>query len=273
MKRIGIDTMTGLGMPPLEYVRLAAELGCGSVSTGLMQFPVNPHNYPAWSLKDDPPLRREMKAVMKDLGIRIAGGDGFRVRPDGDVRERGAELDLMVELGAHHINVVSMETDRSRSLDQVAALAELVDARGMGLMIEFAPPNAINTMASALEYIRHVNKPMCKMLIDSMHFFRSGATIAELKAVDPKLIGYAQLCDVPLVSKTGDYMKEAMLNRLPPGDGELPLADLLAALPPGLDLGVEVPMLAQAEAGVEARVYIGRAVKASQDLVKRVCGG
>jgi sugar phosphate isomerase/epimerase len=139
-------------------------------------------------------------------------------------------------------------------------------------MVEFAPPNAINTLASALEYIRHVGKSMCKLLIDAMHFFRSGATIAELKAVDPALIGYAQLCDVPLVSRIGDYMKEAMLDRLPPGEGELPLADLLAALPPGLDLGVEVPMLAQAEAGVEARVYIGRAVRAAQELVKNTCG-
>ena len=38
--RLGIEMLTLLGMPPVEHVKLAAELGCVSISTGLMKLPL-----------------------------------------------------------------------------------------------------------------------------------------------------------------------------------------------------------------------------------------
>jgi hypothetical protein len=38
-----------------------------------------------------------------------------------------------------------------------------------------------------------------------------------LPPLDPNLIGYVQLCDVPLVSKHSTYMEEALYERMVPG--------------------------------------------------------
>jgi sugar phosphate isomerase/epimerase len=48
------------------------------------------------------------------------------------------------------------------------------------------------------------------------------------------------------------YAEEAMYERMAPGEGELPLADMLAALPDDRVVGLEIPMRSRAEAGVSA---------------------
>jgi sugar phosphate isomerase/epimerase len=274
MSRLGIEMLTVLGMPPVELVRLAAELGCSHVSMGpsglpMAQFGISDWNmFPMWSISSDAKLRHSLKNELSNTGIRIALGEGFRVREDGDVRDRAAGLDIMAELGAERINAVSMEPDIRRTYDQLAELCEMVTERGMMFTIEFAPPNTINSLAGALAAIDHIGCGKCRLLIDAMHFFRSGATVAELGALDPDLIGYAQLCDAPLVSKGGTYMQEAMFERMVPGEGEFPLADFIAALPDSVDIGLEVPNLSATLAEGSPRGVAARSVAAANRIME-----
>lgn len=270
--RLGIEMLTLLGMPPVQHVKLAAELGCISISTGLSGLPLAQFGYadfepyPAWSLENDPALRRELKAALRDTGVHIGLGEGFRVRPDADLRDRSAGLDIMAELGAVRINAVSMETDMARTHDQLAILADMVIARGMLFTIEFAPPNAINSLQCALVSAEHVGVGRCRILLDAMHFFRSGATVAELRSLDPDRIGYAQLCDAPMTSKGGTYMQEAMFGRMIPGTGEFPLREWIAALPPDVEIGLEVPRIDDLKAGVRPHDHAARVVAAAREL-------
>jgi sugar phosphate isomerase/epimerase len=272
MNRLGLEMLTLLGMPPVEHLRLAAELGCASISTGLSGLPLAQFGYsdftpyPAWSLEDNPTLQREMKAALRDTGVHIALAEGFRVRPDADLRDRAAALDVVAELGAVRVNAVSMEPDMARTYDQLAILAELVNARGMKFIVEFAPPNAINTLSAALAAVEHVGRDRCQIMFDSMHFFRSGATLDDISRLDPSLIGYAQLCDAPMVSKGGSYMQEAMFARMIPDTGELPLREWIATLPADLGIGLEVPMIAELQSGVSARDHAARVVAAARAL-------
>jgi len=272
MNRLGIEMLTLLGMPPVEHVKLAAALGCVSISTGLTGLPLGPFGYPdvtlypEWSLESDPAMRCEMKAALRDTGVHIGLGEGFRIRPDGDVRDRGAGLDIMAELGALRINAVSMEADMARTHDQLAVLADMVIERGMMFTVEFAPPNAINSLQSALAAVEHVGRGRCRILLDAMHFFRCGATVEDLEALDPELVGYAQLCDAPLVSKGGTYMQEAMFERMVPGSGELPLRQWIAALPADVEIGLEVPRIRDLQRGISPRDHAARCVAAAREL-------
>src|SRR5262249_39412744 len=149
----------------------------------------------------------------------------------------------------------------ARGQDQLALLAAMAHERGMELTLEFAPPHPItNTLSTALAAIRQIDKPGVRLVIDAMHFFRSGGSAAELRAVAADDIGYVQLCDVPRVARIDEYYKEACFARLAPGDGELPLRELVAALPAHVLIGLEVPMLAEAEAGHDLHTIMGRAV-------------
>lgn len=268
MARLGIELLSVLGMPPVEHVKLAADLGCGHISTGLTHLPFNLCGYPAWSLRDDAVLRREMKAAMREHGIVIGLGEGFAIRPGQDLRDRQADFDLMAELGAERVGGVSMEPDLERTKDQFALLAEYAQQRGMNATIEFAPPHPVGNLAQALAVIKHVDRANFRLLLDAMHFFRSGGSVADLEALDPQLIGYAQLCDVPLQPTVPDYMQEAMFGRMVPGTGELPLAAFVRALPRAVPIGLEVPMRAQAEAGVSAYDRLLPAVVAAKALMR-----
>ena len=64
-------------------------------------------------------------------------------------------------------------------------------------------------------------------------------------------------------------MAKARAGRLLPGDGELPLCDLLAALPWGRPLSVEAPNLALRERYGDAEVL--RRARAAVDGVLAAC--
>jgi sugar phosphate isomerase/epimerase len=108
----------------------------------------------------------------------------------------------------------------------------------------------VRNLSAALAAHRHVGRRNFRLLIDTMQFVRHGGSAAEVMALDPNVIGYLQLCDVPLISKFAKYMEEALHERMVPGTGELPLLDILAALPDHLVLGLEVPQRSLAQAGM-----------------------
>jgi hypothetical protein len=75
---------------------------------------------------------------------------------------------------------------------------------------------------------------------------------------------------VPLQSKYASYADEARYNPLEPGKGELPLLDFLAALSgKGTIIGLEVPMLAQAEAGVTPHDRISACINSACELLRQ----
>ena len=247
--RLGIEMLTLMGMPPVDHVRLAGALGCVSISTGLLRMPMamfgRAELYPDWSLLDDKALRGEVKAALADTGVHIGLGEGFRVDPAFDVAEKfEAQLDIMAELGAWRINAISTEPDENRAIDQFGKLSDMVLERGMRFLVEFAPPHALNNAESALRMADALGHDRCGMMLDAMHFFRSGGTVEQVGKLP---VIYAQLCDVPLVSPGISYMDEAMFHRTAPGDGELPLREWIAALPADCEIGLEVPNLARLE--------------------------
>lgn len=272
VNRLGIEMLTLLSMGPVEHVKLAAELGCVAISSGLTHMPLTMFGitdfapYPAWSLRDDPALRRETLAAMRDTRVHIGLGEGFRAKSEGDVRDYAGDLDLMAELGAVRINAIFIEDDLALAKDQLAILAEMTAERGMVFTIEFTPPRGIANFETALEVCEHIGRGKARVLVDSMHFFRTGGTVAKLAAVDPDWIGYAQLCDGRLAPWDEGYFMEAMFARGVPGEGELPLREWIAALPATCEIGLEVPRLDDLRGGMSPRDHAARVVAAARAL-------
>lgn len=81
--------------------------------------------------------------------------------------------------------------------------------------------------------------------MDALHLHRSGGTPADLATRRDVPILLAQLCDARSQSPPRHRLREESLgDRLYPGQGALPLADLLAALPAGVPITVEAPVAA-----------------------------
>jgi sugar phosphate isomerase/epimerase len=259
MNRLGIEQLSVFGLPPVEFVTLAADLGCDAISTGLTGFGFNPHHYAA--------LRREMTAAMRDRGIAISLGEGCNIRADADIRDCGADMDIMAELGTEAVNTVSLDPDLHRTLDQLAIFAEMAAARGMVSTIELCPVLVISDLDRAADAVRHVGRPDFRLLLDTMHLGRSGATVEALLTLESASVGYCQLCDAPGVPIENNYMLEATYERKVPGTGDLPLAGYLKAIPDDVVVSLEIPMRSRAEAGIGPMDRLRPAVAAARALL------
>jgi sugar phosphate isomerase/epimerase len=266
--KLGIEAISVFGLPPVEYVNLAADLDCPFISTGLTAFPYDPHGYGNFSLRDDAALRRTMIAEMKARGVSVSLGEGLTVRPGGDVANYAADLDIFAELGATLINTVSMDPDLARTFDQFGRLAELAGARGLRTSIEFAPGLTIATLRGAIDAVAHVGRPDFGLLIDTMHLVRSGAGAADLVGIDVDRIFHIQLSDAPSVPRFESYFEESMFERVAPGEGGLGLSDIVAALPGDRVYGLEIPLRTEAEAGIGPAERIGRCAAAARQLLQ-----
>ncbi|WP_404481489.1 sugar phosphate isomerase/epimerase family protein [Novosphingobium sp. BL-52-GroH] len=244
--RLAIEFISVLGLPPVEFVRLAQELGIGRIGLSPRPITANPHAYPDWDLLADPALRRETLAAMADTGVQVSLGEGFLLRDGLDTGTLAPLLDLFAQLGAPVVNAVNMAS----SPEPFGRFAEMARECGMLATVEFLPLMPPASFAQALDFVDACGSDAARVLVDAMHFFRGGSTVDELAAADPYRIGYVQVCDVPMPARTPDYGQEAREDRLGPGEGDLPLARLLAATPPGCTIGIEVPQAGKAAAGI-----------------------
>lgn len=270
MANLSLEFISIFGLPPAEFVSLAADLGCQHITTVLEPIDYNPEGYPHYSLRNAT-QRREVIAALKGSGITISQGEGMAIAPGVDVRDTcPADLEAFAELGVPRVNAVAFDPDPGRCFDQLAILAEIAAPFGIATMVEFVPIFTISSLSMAIEAVRHVGRSDCKLIIDTMHVARTGTAITDLAAVDPALIGYIQLCDAPLVPTIPDYLEEAMFERMVPGDGELPLFDMLSVLPKDVIVGLEVPRRSEAEAGIGPHARMARCVAAGRKLLAEV---
>ncbi len=267
--RLGIEALSVFGLPPVEFVDVAADLGCRYITVFLQNFAALPLGYPPFSLKDDSRLRADLLAAMDHRGVSISLGDGFLLLPGADMRSFAPDLDLMAELGVPRINVVSLDPELDRTVDQIGALAELAGQRQLETLVEPVPGLTIGDLPTALAVLQHVSRPDVRLVIDTMHLVRTGSGAEDLAAIAPDQIGYAQLCDTTLAPRTDNYAEEAMFERMVPGEGELPLREILAVLPDDVVIGLEIPQRSLALAGIGPAQRLRPCVEATQGLLQR----
>lgn len=268
MSNLGIEFISVFGMAPVAMVELAARLGCGHISIGFNQTEFDPYGYPRYSLRDDVALRRELKAALAANGVTISLGENLMVQAGADMREQWlADLEIFAELGISRANSVSFEPDLQRNIDQYGLLAETSAAFGVRTLLEFVPIFGVPDLPTALTVAEKVAHPNLGLMMDTMHIGRTGATTSALRAVPPDLIGYIQLCDAPVRPTNPDYMDEAMFERMVPGEGELPLADYLGAMPRDRIVSLELPVRSEAERGIPPEQWLRRAVDATRAIL------
>jgi len=89
----------------------------------------------------------------------------------------------------------------------------------------------------------------------------------DLRRLDPARIGLAQLCDGPRSPTFEQYAHNALCERQIPGTGELPVADFVAALPPHVVIGLEVPLGSLAAEGCTPLERARRLMDATREVL------
>jgi sugar phosphate isomerase/epimerase len=133
--------------------------------------------------------------------------------------------------GAQTLNAVQgfgSAVDVSQAADACGALCDRAARHGLTVTLEFVPWSGIANASRALAIAEKSGRANATVMLDTWHWFRSGADFSHLAALPGARIGGVQINDAPSTGP-GDPV-EAMQGRLWPGEGAIPLARVLRAL-------------------------------------------
>jgi sugar phosphate isomerase/epimerase len=264
----GFEHLTLLRVSPPDLVTIAAAAGFTAV--GLRISPATDGERP-WPVSPGSPMLAETVRHCADTGISVLDVEAIRLGPaTAGTPEYGPVLEAAGELGARYVNAICDDPDLSRLSDSFAALVAAAAPYGVRPVVEFMAYRSVHTLADAVAIAAASGGG--GVLVDALHVQRCGVRLADLRAVDPGLISYVQLCDAPLRAPA-DPLREARAARRLPGAGELPLVDLLAALPDGIPVAVEAPAEtpgnADADADADPAEFAARARRALESVLSQ----
>lgn len=268
---IALAALTALELPPPALVAVAAENGCAAA--GLRLIPVLP-GAPAYPLMDDPALLRETLRVLADTGVRVGDVEIVMLRPDTDLDAFQPFLEVAGRLGARHVLVAGYDPDEARLTGNYAAFCDLAAPFGLTADLEFMPWSDVPDLVTARRVSLAADRPNAGVLLDALHFDRSGGCVEDIAATPPDLLHYWQVCDGP---KERPDTLEAMLHtaraeRQFPGEGGIDLLPIVRAMPPGLTVSMEIPT-AELAMTVPPTERVRRAVRATRALLQRAGQG
>ena len=264
---ISLAHLTVLDTSPPELVTVAAAAGFRTIGIRLTATPSV--GVPPYDILSDGPILRETLRRLADTGVSVLDTEFLRFEPDRPVGVPEGFLEVSARLGAKNVLVMSAEPDEARTIERLGELCDRAAQYGLHVCLEFAVYTGVRTLAHAASLLAKAKRSNASILIDALHFSRSGGVPAHVQQVDPALLRYAQICDAsahkPGPTDTPALIREARTGRLLPGEGVLPLAELIAALPAGAPLAIEAPCRATADLPAPERAK--RAFRALSALI------
>jgi len=248
-RTISLAHLTVLDTTPPELVTVAAAAGFRTIGIRLTATPSV--GIPPYDILSDGPLLRETLLRLADTGVSVLDTEFLRFEPDQPMGIPEGFLEVSARLGAKNVLVMSAEPEESRTIDRFCELCDRAAQYGLHVGLEFAIYTGVRTLAHAADVVARSKRSNASVLIDALHFSRSGGLPAHIASVDPSLFRYAQICDAgpdtPGPTDTPALVREARTGRLLPGEGVLPLKELVAALPVDVPLAIEAPCRATAD--------------------------
>ncbi len=175
---------------------------------------------------------REVRQRLDDTGVIALDIEPIIPSEDGsDFAEQLIEAAAII--GARHILFTSRLKDQSRTTDRYQQVCEMARPHGIKVVCEFLPIFPLNSLPMAKEIVTTSAASNGGVLIDNLHLSRSGASVEDVQAMPTELFPYLQICDAPAQRPAdfGGLLDEALNGRLCPGEGSLPIAELLRAVP------------------------------------------
>ena len=159
--------------------------------------------------------------------------------PDEETCLRSAEA-----LEAPFVNVSLFRGRRvplQEMTEAIGALCRRAAARGLKIALEFYPESGLPDLDFALKVLQSCGEPNCAITLDVWHLARSGGTVEQIRSLPPGVLAGMQISDRLPPPPGSAYVP--MSNRLFPGEGQLPLGQLIRAAlenTPGISAELEV---------------------------------
>ena len=265
-----VHQLNAVGVTPAVFIGIAADNDCHRVTVfGFDGGRVLPRansglTYPTTLTAD---MKDEALRVMADRDVAIDGVEFFPLVADVDFELYKPALAMAAELGASRAVTHIFIEDDSLVVDRLGEFCDLARAEGLKVTSEFCPLTPGNpSLERAVWLVDQVGADNFGIGVDMLHVVRSGATAADLAALDPRYFGVVQVCDAFGTGVSSDYIKDVH-NREVPGQGDLPLRDLLNAVPAAMPIEVEVPAAHRRAAGVTPAEHVRDVVAGARSVI------
>lgn len=200
-----------------------------------------------WATKMDACLEansvEELKALLNSAGVQPASINSIEFitfRPADEYREIKRRCQELCEraqaLGCDKIVVVPSPTPEGvgrkeivqESVRVLRELSEIAAPYGVQLAFEFLGFGwcSVRTLSQCWKIVRATNRANVGLVIDTCHFYAGGSELSAIRQVDPSKVLIFHINDVE--ERPLDTIEDA--HRLLPGEGVIPLDDILDAL-------------------------------------------
>lgn len=253
---------------PVAMIEAAAAAGFGAVGLPLRSGALRP--LPT-EIIGNPPVIRAIQTACRATGITVFDVEALVLGHEPGPDDLRRTFETAAQIGASRMSCLGYEPARGPgdlppqgAAERLAAIAAVAQEFGLLICVEFMAFRAINSLGAAAAIIAASGAENARIVLDALHFHRTGATLAEVAALPPGLVSHLQLCDAAAPAPPPDALAaEARGQRLLPGAGVIPLRGLIAALPETTPLSLEIPTAALAALPVARRARIGAAALAA----------
>jgi sugar phosphate isomerase/epimerase len=271
-------TVERAGLP--ELIDVAAAAGYDGIS-------ITPSMY--FAARDAGHSDEDLRARLEHAGVAVRMVDPLirglpgcpspsEVGPRFRATFDHGEEDCYVVTGALGVQALNLAhylcapTPVGQLVDAVGGISDRAAGQGLTILVEFMPEGSIPDLTTAAAIVRAVGAANCGVMLDTWHFYRTAGTLDELDSLPPGTIRAVQVSDAR-ADVRGSGAEPPTRDRLVPGDGDIPLAEILAAVVancPEVMVGVEVFNRA---AAAYPPIEQAQRVRAGLDAVRRASAG
>jgi len=239
---LSVAPLSAPGVNIFAFLDGAASAGFDHVGLRLKKPEPTPALEPVMS---DAGLQKRLADHVLNLNLKVLEFEAFWINPDFDIEAFKPCVELAAQLSPRYLLAVGNDPDQARLRDNFCKTVELGQDAGMRTALEFISYTAVKNLQDAQRLIT-TSETDAGLLVDALHLSRAGGSPVQIQELSDDAVCMLHFCDarkdVP-VSIAGKR-EEARGDRLVPGEGSLPLGELVAAAPANTPIEIECPVLA-----------------------------
>ncbi|MEM8902744.1 MAG: sugar phosphate isomerase/epimerase family protein [Actinomycetota bacterium] len=230
----------------------------------------------AWAdLRDDHAAVERVEAALDETGLSIANIEALRgwASPDGPtescLRLESLAFEMADRFGCRYLQVIG---DYTGTLTEAAvgfgSLCDRAADHGLLVGLEWVPSMTnIEDATTAVRIVTEADRTNGGFCFDSWHLTRSTNDLAEVRSLPGEKIFATQWNDGTIVPQHDDYYEDCLMNRVPPGEGEFSLVEMVRILD---GLGSTAPIGIEVCSSELWAAPVEQAARASAEGMRRV---
>lgn len=238
--------LTVLGCAPPEMIYVAARAGYDFVSIRpiYMGLPGEPN----YALAENPDMMEQTQRALAHTGLKVHDIELARIHDHMHPTKYLPAMEVAAELGAKAVLSSIWTPNIPYAMQKFGEVCDLAKGFGLSVDLEYVPISSVNTLASAVNVLRTVQRSNAGLMIDAHHFHRARDKVGDLDGLPAEWFHFGHICDAPAEIPTDRAEMTRILReaRLYLGEGGIDVASIFNRLPE-MVFSIELPHVARAK--------------------------